>query len=44
MEQAVGMEFGSVRFEYRRQRPDGSLETPVTFDWDIRHGTVGTGP
>jgi type VI secretion system secreted protein Hcp len=38
------MEFGSVRFEYRRQRPDGSLGTPVTFDWDIRQGTVGTGP
>lgn len=44
VEQTVGMEFGSVRFEYRRQQPDGSLGTPVTFDWDIRQGTVGTGP
>ena len=25
VEQTVGMEFRSVRFEYRRQRPDGSL-------------------
>lgn len=44
VEQAVGMEFRSVRFEYRRQQPDGSLATPATFDWDIRRGTVTTTP
>ena len=44
VEQSVGMEFRSVRFEYRRQLPDGSLGTPATFDWDIRQGTVATGP
>ena len=44
VEQAVGMEFRSVRFEYWRQRPDGSLGTPATFDWDIRQGTVSTTP
>ena len=36
------MEFRSVRFEYRRQQPDGSLGAPATFDWDIRQGTVST--
>ena len=40
VEQTVGMEFGTVRFEYRRQRPDGSLGDAVTFGWDIRQGTV----
>ena len=44
VEQTVGMEFRTVRFEYRRQRPDGSLGTPATFDWDIRQGTVSTTP
>jgi len=44
VEQAVAMEFGSVRFEYRRQQPDGSIAAPTTFDWDIRSGTVGTAP
>ena len=44
MEQTVGMEFRSVRFEYRRQQPDGSLGAPATFDWDIRQGTVSTTP
>lgn len=44
VEQSVGMEFRSVRFEYWRQRTDGSLGTPATFDWDIRQGTVSTTP
>ena len=44
VEQTVGMEFRTVRFEYRRQRPDGSLGAPATFDWDIRQGTVSTTP
>jgi type VI secretion system secreted protein Hcp len=44
VEQTVGMEFGSVRFEYRRQQPDGSMGSPATVDWDIRRGTVSTTP
>jgi type VI secretion system secreted protein Hcp len=44
VEQTVGMEFGSVRFEYRRQHADGSFGSPTTFDWDIRRGTVSTTP
>ena len=44
VEQSVGMEFRSVRFEYWRQQTDGSLGAPATFDWDIRQGTVSTTP
>jgi len=44
VEQTVGMEFRSVKFGYRRQRPDGSLAEPATFNWNIATGTVGTTP
>jgi len=44
VEQAVGMEFRSVKFAYRRQRPDGSLGEPATVTWDIAAGTVSSTP
>ena len=44
VEQAVGMEFRSVKFAYRRQRPDGSLANPATFSWNVATGAVGTTP
>lgn len=44
VEQAVGMEFRSVTFGYRRQRPDGSFDEPATVSWNIATGAVGTSP
>jgi type VI secretion system secreted protein Hcp len=44
VEQIVGMEFRSVTFGYRRQRPDGSLEAPATVAWNVATGAVTTEP
>jgi len=44
VEQTVGMEFRSVKFTYRRQRPDGTLADPMTFSWNVATGAVGTTP
>ena len=44
VEQTVGMEFRSVKFGYRRQRPDGSLDAPATVSWNIATGAVDTAP
>ena len=33
----VSLGFGRVDFEYRRQLPDGSLDTGVHFKWDVQH-------
>jgi type VI secretion system secreted protein Hcp len=44
VEQTVGMEFRAVKFGYRRQRPDGSLDAPATVSWNIATGAVVSAP
>ena len=44
VEQTVGMEFRSLKFAYRKQRPDGTLADPMTFSWNLATGAVGTTP
>jgi type VI secretion system secreted protein Hcp len=34
----VSLAFGRLQMEYRPQRPDGSLDAPITAAWDIKRG------
>lgn len=36
---SVALSFGRVLIEYRPQRPDGTLDTPVRVGWDVRANT-----
>lgn len=38
--EVVSIAFGRVRYEYRAQKPDGSLDSPVTFDFDVRTNKI----
>ena len=31
----VSLSFGQIKVEYRAQKPDGSLDTPVQANWDV---------
>lgn len=31
----VSLNFSKIQFEYKMQRPDGSLDAPVTSGWDV---------
>lgn len=33
---AVSLNFGAIRVEYKAQKPDGSLDAPVTAAWDAK--------
>jgi type VI secretion system secreted protein Hcp len=39
--ETVTLSFGKVDFEYRTQKPDGSLEDPINFRFDLRANRVG---
>ena len=30
----ISLVFGHVRLEYRKQKPDGSLDAPIIFEFD----------
>jgi type VI secretion system secreted protein Hcp len=30
------LNFAKIQFEYKRQRPDGTLEAPITMGWDVK--------
>jgi type VI secretion system secreted protein Hcp len=32
----VSLNFSKIKFEYKAQRPDGSLDAPVTTGWDVQ--------
>ena len=34
----VALKFGRLKAEYRAQKPDGSLDAPVTAGWDLKAG------
>ena len=34
----VSISFGRLKAEYRAQKPDGSLDVPVTAGWDLKSG------
>lgn len=34
--EGVGFAFGKVTIEYRRQKPDGSLDSPIVASWDTK--------
>ena len=34
----VAFNFGRIEFEYRAQKPDGSLDAPVHVGWDVKAG------
>ena len=34
----VAFNFGRIEFEYRAQKPDGSLDAPVHGGWDVKAG------
>ena len=34
----VSIGFGRLKAEYRAQKPDGSLDVPVTAGWDLKSG------
>jgi type VI secretion system secreted protein Hcp len=36
----VSVKFGRIDFEYRRQRPDGSLEEGEHFKWDLKENVA----
>jgi type VI secretion system secreted protein Hcp len=38
--QKVEMVFKHIRIEYRRQKSDGSLLEPISFEWDIPNGAA----
>jgi type VI secretion system secreted protein Hcp len=38
----VCLNFARVDFEYRRQRPDGSLDEGVHFKWDLQQQRPGS--
>jgi type VI secretion system secreted protein Hcp len=33
--ESVSMQFGSIKMEYKAQKPDGSLDSGIQFNWDI---------
>ena len=33
----ISFNFGKIQLEYRPQKPDGSLDQPVTAGWDVQH-------
>lgn len=39
--ETVSLSFGKVDFEYRFQRPDGSLDAPISFKFDLKTNQVG---
>ena len=34
----VAFNFAQIEFEYRAQKPDGTLDTPVHGGWDVKTG------
>ena len=34
----VAFNFGKIEFEFRAQKPDGALDTPVHAGWDLKTG------
>jgi type VI secretion system secreted protein Hcp len=37
---SFGLSFGKIRLDYFRQKPDGTLEPPISFCWDITGNTT----
>jgi type VI secretion system secreted protein Hcp len=35
-EDTFTLNFARFKFEYKRQRPDGTLEAPITMGWDVK--------
>ena len=35
-EDTFTLNFAKFKFEYKRQRPDGTLEAPITMGWDVK--------
>jgi type VI secretion system secreted protein Hcp len=34
----ISLNFGRVEIEYRPQKPDGTLDSPITVGWDVEAG------
>jgi type VI secretion system secreted protein Hcp len=34
----ISLNFGRVEIEYRPQKPDGTLDSPITVGWDVEGG------
>ena len=34
--ESVSLSYAKVKLEYRPQKPDGSLDAPITAGWDLK--------
>jgi len=36
LDEQVSLAFGKIQYEYREQKPDGTLGAPISFGWDVK--------